>query len=112
MKTLRVTLLGAVLMLMVACATLGLAPAKSFSDQVQYVNGELTAVVQTTTAALTSGTLTKKEAQSVQTVALQARALLDAAQEVGDVPDGQQNLSLAIALLQNLQTYLNDRGTK
>ncbi len=110
MKTIRVTLFGALFMLLTACASLGLSQPQSFTDKVQYANGTLTAVVKTTTAALGAGGLSKKEAQSVQAVALPTRALLDTADEFGDVPAGQQHLALALSLLENLPPFLNTRS--
>lgn len=110
MKTIRVTLFGAIFLLLTACASLGLEPAGSFQDRVDYANSNLTALALTTTQALAGQRISVNEAKSVREVANQAKVLLDAATAVGDVPEGQQNLSLAIALLQNIQTYLNDRS--
>lgn len=110
MKTIRVTLCGALMLLLAACGALQLAQPQSFDQKVAYANGNLTAVVDTTTQALQGGRLTANEAKAVREVANQARTLLDTAQAATDVGVADQNLALAIALLENLQTYLNDRS--
>jgi len=110
MKTIRVTLFGALMVLITACASLGIAPAQSFDQRWAYANGTLTAVVQTASQGVEGGTLSKDDGRAVLEIAKQARSLLDAAHSATSVEDANRNLSLAVAVLENLQTYLNDRS--
>jgi anti-sigma factor ChrR (cupin superfamily) len=110
MKILRVGLAGAFLFLLVACASLGLAPAQSFDDRVAYANGTLTAVTNTTVTASQHRRITLEETKEARELIGNARFFLDTAQRSGDAPEGQQNLALAIAVLENLQLYLNERS--
>ena len=110
MKTLRVTLFGALFLILTACASLGVPAPKTFADKVSYANSTLTAVVNATSTSLEAGQLSVAEAKSVREIATQARALLDSARAASDANVANQNLTLAITVLEQLQTYLNQRS--
>jgi hypothetical protein len=96
-------------LMMTGCAALGLATPKSFDQSLANAYGVHTAVVAATATALSSGAITSKEATIVQTQAIQARAMLDAAKaaETANPTGAQNDLTLAVTALTALQTYLN-----
>jgi len=110
MKALRVGLFGVIFVLLAACASSPLAVPTTFQGRVDYADSTLTAVVNATTVSLSAGQLSVNEAKSVRDIAEQARTLLDAARAASGTPVGDQNLTLAIGVLQNIQTYLNKRN--
>jgi len=91
------------------CASLGLAPASSFSDRLAYSYGTHSAVLVSATQSLEAGEIGSQDASRVLKVADEARAALDAAKfasGAGDVTTAEGRLQLATALLANLQAYL------
>lgn len=97
------------LLLLVGCASLGLAPASSFGDRLAYSYGTHTAVLVAATQSLEAGELDSADASRVLKVADEARTALDAAKlahGVGDASTAEGRLQLATALLTNLQAYL------
>ena len=99
----------AFLLLLAACAQLGLAPASSLDQRIAYAYGTHTAVLESTTAALEAGDIGIEDAQRVLKVADQSRQALDAAKlalNAGDVQTAEGRLQLAVSLLTELQTYL------
>lgn len=97
------------LLILTACASLGLAPASSFSDRLAYGYGTHTAVLATATQSLELGEISSEDASRVLKVADEARTALDAAKlasGAGDVTTAEGRLQLATALLTNLQAYL------
>lgn len=113
MQALRVRLATALMVVLVtACASLGLTPAKSFDDKIAYANGTLTAVVNAAATSLNAQQITSEDAKGVRNLAKEAASFLDAARVVGDTPEGNQQLALATAVLTQLQTYLNERSKR
>jgi hypothetical protein len=102
------------MLLVVACQSLGLAPAQSFDQKLAYAYGTHTAVLQATTTAVNAGSLKAQEGESVLALANQARALLDSARilEATDATTAGNKLALAAGVLTQLQTYLQSRGIK
>lgn len=97
-----------------ACASLGLAPAQSFDQKLAYAYGTHTAVLQTAGAAVQAGTLSKTDGQTVLNLADESRTLLDSARSLSttDTTAAGNKLALAVAVLTQLQTYLNSKGVK
>ncbi len=94
------------------CAALGLAPAKSFDEQLAYAYGTYTAVLQATATARDAGTLKPSDVQHVTAAADQVRGLLDGARSVETTnPKGAADrLHLATSILAELQTWLHGKG--
>lgn len=112
MKTLRVGLAAALMILMmVACAN-QLAVPKSFDQKVAYANGSLTAVLEATAASLDAHQISSDDARAVREMAKQASGFLDSAQQFGEGPKGTSQLALATGVLTQLQAYLNARSMK
>ncbi len=97
----------------VACASLGLAPAKSFDDRLAYAYGSNTALRTAATNSLTAGSISSGDAEEVLKLTDQARALLDAAKLAsasGDPQTADGKLLLATNILTQLRVYLGSRG--
>jgi hypothetical protein len=97
-----------------ACAQLGLAPARSLDDRLAYAYGVHTAVVEVISSAAQSGQISPPEARQAANLAENSRQLLDAAKaiEQTDAKGASSRLTLATAVLDQLQTYLKTRGTQ
>jgi len=101
--------------LLTACASLGLAPAKSLSDRIGYAYGTNAGVRNAATSALTAGTLNAEDAEYVLKATDNTRSLLDASKAAltgGDPTTAEGRLLLAINGLTLLQDYLNKKVTR
>lgn len=97
------------LVLLVACGTLGLPQASSFNQRLAYAYGTHTAVQASAASSLDAKEISSEDAQRVLTVADESRKGLDAARiafNAGDASTAEGRLQLATALLTELQTYL------
>lgn len=97
-----------------ACSSLGLTAPQSFDERLANAYGVHTAVVQATTVALSTGSISVADAQAVHGMEQNARALLDSAHaiEQSNPAGASTNLGLALSALTALQTYLNTHGGK
>jgi hypothetical protein len=104
--------LPVLILVLSGCSALGLATPKGFDQQLATGYGVHTAVVQATTVALTSGSISSIEAEVVQKQALASRQMLDTAKSIETSnPAGASNdLALATSALAALQSYLNSRS--
>jgi hypothetical protein len=101
-----------IILLLVGCASLGLAPAQTFDQKLAYAYGTHSAVQQGATQALADKTLSSTDAMQVLKLADESRALLDAARaaaKVGDPTTANGKLVLATSILTQLQTYLRSK---
>lgn len=107
-------LIFGVLLFMTGCASLGLAPAQSFDDKLAYAYGTHTGVLLSAHQAETQGAISKDEEKQVLMLADQAQAFLDGAKAVeGSNPTAaSNNLTLALNILIQVQTYLTSQGSK
>lgn len=110
----RMVVLAFVLSFITGCASLGLAPADSFDARLAYAYGTHTAVLQAASAAVSAGTISKKDGETVLSLATQSRALLDSARAVEntDPATAAGRLTLAVNVLTQIQTYLQSKGIK
>lgn len=128
MKRLASTLL---LTALFACAQLGLEPPKSFGESLAYSYSQNTAIRQSASSALQTGTITKADAQQVLTTTDTVRSALDEGRKLG-CPGAQTalptaaacldgslvpatalgKLQLASGLLATVQTFLTSKGVK
>ena len=95
-----------------ACGTLFVAP-QSFSERLAAGYLAHTAVLTATTNALNAGDISSADAEHVQKIATEARTVLDAAKlanSAGDVQTAQGRLSMAVAIIGSLQTYLREKS--
>lgn len=109
----RAAFVATFVLILTACASLGLEPAATFGQRLAYAYSTHTAVLDSTTAALEIGDIQVDDAQRVLKVSDQARQALDAAKlayGVGDVQTAEGRLQLAVALLTELQTYLRSKS--
>lgn len=101
------------LLLLAACASLGLAPASSFEERLAYAVSQNAAVRETAAVSLERNEITLGDAQSVLKITDEVRTALDAARLAagsGDVSTAEGRLQLATSILVNLQTYLRSRA--
>jgi hypothetical protein len=91
-----------------ACAQLGLTPARTFDDRLAYAYATHTAVVEVISSAAQTGQVTPLEGRQAANLAENSRQLLDAAKalESKDPAGATAKLTLASAVLNQLQTYL------
>jgi flagellin-specific chaperone FliS len=109
-NTVKVWLAACAFYLVIACAQLGLAPAKSFESRLAYAYATHTAVLEAAASAVKAGTLSKTDGQAFLKISDEARTLLDSALNVyqqHDTAGADNKLALATAILTELQSYLN-----
>lgn len=97
------------LLILVGCASLGLAPASTFSDRLAYSYGTHSAVLISATQSLEAGEIGSDDASRVLKIADEARTALDGAKlaaGAGDVTTAEGRLQLATSILVDLQAYL------
>lgn len=99
-------------LLLSACAQVGLQPAQSFDERLAYAYGANTAVREASVSALDAGSISAEDMEHVIALSDQARSLLDAARVAsgaGDLGTAESRLALATSVLTQLQTYLRER---
>ena len=113
-RRVQLSLAAFALSILTACASLGLTPADSFDARLAYAYGTHTAILQAATAAVTAGTISPKDGETVLSLAQQSRTLLDSARAVEntDPTTAAGRLALAANILNQLQTFLQSRGVK
>jgi hypothetical protein len=110
----KALILLAVVFLLAGCASLGLAPAKTLDQKIEYGYAGVTAVLQTIPGAIQSGALSSATATKANGMALQVKSLLDAARASENVNASAalNDLNLATAALTAVQQYLLANGVK
>lgn len=106
-------LVVALALLVGACAGFGLATPQSFDERLAFAYASHTAVQSAAANSLDAGAISSADARQVLELADQSRALLDGARlaaGAGDIGTAEGRLTLAINVLQQLQTYLNTRS--
>lgn len=101
------------LLILTACASLGLAPASSFEERLAYAVSQNAAVRETAAVSLERNEISLGDAQSVLKITDEVRTALDAARLAagsGDVSTAEGRLQLATSILVNLQAYLRSRA--
>lgn len=107
--------LVAIVLLLTGCESLGLAPAKTFDQQLAYGYSTVASIRQSAANALTTGTIKVADAEQVQKLSDQARAGLDAARGAslqGDMKTAVGQLQLANSVLTQLAVFLQSKGVK
>jgi hypothetical protein len=101
------------LLILTACASLGLAPASSFEERLAYAVSQNAAVRETAAVSLERNELALEDAKRVLKITDEVRTALDAARlaaGAGDVSTAEGRLQLATSILVNLQAYLRSRA--
>lgn len=101
------------LLILTACASLGLAPASSFEERLAYAVSQNAAVRNAAAVSLEHNEIALEDAQRVLKITDEVRTALDAARlaaGAGDVSTAEGRLQLATAILIELQTYLRNRA--
>lgn len=96
------------LVLLTACASLGLPTAKTFNERVAVAYGTVTTVREATASLLVAKKITAGDAQNIQQQANTAREGIELARSVASTNPGDADtkLAAAITVLTALQTYL------
>ena len=105
--------LVSIVLLFFGCTALGLAPAKSFDQQLAYGYSTVASIRQSAANALTTGVIKVEDAEQVQKLADQARAGLDVARGAsfkGDMTTAVGQLQLANNVLTQLAVFLQSKG--
>lgn len=100
------------ILLLTACASLGLAPASTFNDKLAYAYGSYAAVQQAAATSLNNAEISSKDAENILALADKAKVVLDGARvaaAAGDAHTAEGRLQLAVSILAELQTYLRSR---
>jgi hypothetical protein len=103
---------GLLLILLTACATLGIDAPKTFNERLAAGYTTVTGVRNTAATLLTSNKLSADDAQNVQSQADNARTGLDLARQIHatNPPAADARLDAVVTGLTALQAYLNTRG--
>ena len=97
------------ILLLAGCAQLGLSTPQTFDQKLAVAYGTHTAIQRAAATELRAGHMKKADAQEVLTLADQSKVLLDAARMAGDTTVAQNKLTLAVAVLTQIQVFLNKR---
>lgn len=101
------------LLILTACASLGLAPASSFEERLAYAVSQNAAVREAAAVSVERKEISVDDAKRVLKITDEVRAALDAARlaaGAGDVSTAEGRLQLATSILVNLQAYLRSRA--
>lgn len=101
------------LLILTACASLGLAPASTFEERLAYAVSQNAAVRETAAVSLERNELAMEDARRVLKITDEVRTALDAARlaaGAGDVSTAEGRLQLATSILVNLQAFLRSRA--
>lgn len=114
MKKLFYTPIIAILMILTACATLGLPTADSFTDRLAVAYNIDTAVLESTAILLENKKIGKVDAQNILDQAKNARVGLDIAKSMSktDITAAESRLSTIRSALVALQAYLATKEPK
>jgi hypothetical protein len=110
----KALILLAVVLVLVACASLGLAPAQTLDQKIAYGYAGVTTALNTIATATTAGQLTSAQATNANGMALQVKGILDTARalETTNATSAQNDLTLALSSLTAVQQYLTSAGVK
>lgn len=113
LRKFSVPIFAVAVLLISACAQLGLAPASTFEERLAYAVSQNAAVRQTAAVSLENGEIALDDAQRVLKLTDQVREGLDAARfaaGAGDVSTAEGRLQLATSILVELQSYLRSKS--
>lgn len=110
MRNLLRPTLPILLILLSACAALGLANADTFNKQLAYASGNLAAVMASVATNVTSGDISVTDARKAIEEGKNIQTGLDAARSIaksGNITDANTRLAVASAALTVLQDFIN-----
>lgn len=111
----KLAILFPLLFLLTACASLGLAPAKTFDERWSYAQGQTTGLREASTRALDAQFITSGDMEFCIDLAdrtTKMLAMARAAYNVGDISTAEGRLLFASSLLSDLETYLTQRAKR
>jgi len=101
------------LLLISACASLGITPPQSIDQRLAYTTGQITAIRGAAANALAAKSITAADAEKVLSMTDDAKALVDgakAALSAGDEAGAQNRLVLATSVLTALREFLGRKA--
>jgi flagellar basal body L-ring protein FlgH len=110
---LRKILACSLLLVLAGCASLGLAPAKSFDERWSYAQAQTIGLRDASTRALDAKLITSGDMEYCIAVADRSTQMLTmarAAHNVGDISTAEGRLLLVSSILTDLETYLTKRA--
>lgn len=110
----RFVTLACVVFALSACAQLGLAPAQTLDQKIEYAYSGVDAALKTIALATADGSLSSSKATSANQMALSVKSTLDVARasESTNSTSAANDLALATAALTAVQQYLISNGAK
>lgn len=108
MKHVPHAFLFAMVLVLSACASLGIPPADTFNKRLQVGYTTIETVADSTTLLLQTGKLSRSDGENVLEQATNAKASLDIARSIHETsPElGDSKLSATLLVLQTLQVYV------
>lgn len=109
----KISIVPLLALILVGCASLGLAPASSFEERLVYAVSQNAAVRNAAAASLERKEIALEDAQRVLKITDEVRTALDAARianDAGDPSTAEGRLRLATTILIELQNYLRSRA--
>lgn len=99
------------LLILTACASLGIESPQSFDQRLAYSQGVATSVLSASTASLRAEEITSDDHAHVIAIVDQAKALIDSAKllSASDLPAANAKLQAATQVLVQIQAYLDSR---
>lgn len=111
----KLAILFPLLFLLTACASLGLAPAKTFDERWSYAQGQTTGLRDASTRALDAKLIASGDMEyciSLADRSTQMLALARSAYAGGDVSTAEGRLRLVSNILTELEQYLTKRSAQ
>lgn len=101
-------------LLLGGCTALGLAPAQTLDQKIEYGYAGVDGVLKAIPPAMAAGSLTSATAAHANELALNVKSILDTARtaESTNATSAQNDLNLATAALTAVQQYLTANGVK
>lgn len=99
-------------LLMIGCASLGLATPKTFEERLAYAYNQHTAALQTITNTTNLRLISSRDAVALLAIADQSRLLLDSSRMAfsgADLQSAEGRLVLATNVLRELENYMVTR---
>lgn len=102
------------LLILQGCAILGVPAPQTMNERLSAAYISVTTVRQETLSLLQAGKITATDAKNIETEADNARAGIDIAKQLDLTNPAQASdrLTAAISVLQALETYLTQKGSK
>lgn len=112
LRVLRIPILSVLLLILSACAALGVDPPQTFNEKAAAAQISVTAARSSALQLLEAGKITAADARNVQAVADAGNAAIDLARQLekSDPTAAGAKLAYAVSIVSAVQTYLATKG--